>query len=514
MNGKLDLVNLFPVPGDTTPLGQEGVPRGELADAAQWFVFLAFEAAEPISVFAWRGSFCCWEAAPDGTPVFACGGACGCGGCSTGEMTFTFEGCAFTFGGWSCSCSHVPPDRPGEEDEEEPDPLPGASERFSPRAVIFEDAYEPSDGVKVPRRSTRTTLVCSASGGPNGGTARFEATGDDCVLCVSGPTLPLERRLGPGESFETEVVYEGQKGPGRSFRVKASFTDDSEDAKTTESVARLDVAEIEIMVREYAPANDSPWRHTFGICEEISCNSYPNGIGLRWLADEGALIDSCSYKCPSRAASNPLKAVCGDVEFTPVITVLEPRGIEARNPRCQSYGAKPGRAGWIGLRQEFFATPLDVSFKWLHMEEVPSTVGRRMGYFARPGFDAIGCHSEAMGAGKWLALDRDNRMGECDIARITTELLRVNDAGDLTDDPAFGWEDGWIAWEIPFGWTTNEAIRENPKATPLRVFDPNAGHRIEITSAGLVTVRKFGNCVQRDVGGRMACNGVEWKEEE
>ena len=148
------------------------------------------------------------------------------------------------------------------------------------------------------------------------------------------------------------------------------------------------------------------------------------------------------------------------------------------------------------------------------MEEVPATVGRRMGYFARPGFDAIGCHSEAMGAGKWLALDRDNRMGECDIARITTELLRVNDAGDLTDDPAFGWEDGWIAWEIPFGWTTNEAIRENPKATPLRVFDPNAGHRIEITPAGLVTVRKFGNCVQRDVGGRMACNGVEWKEGE
>ena len=64
-----------------------------------------------------------------------------------------------------------------------------------------------------------------------------------------------------------------------------------------------------------------------------------------------------------------------------------------------------------------------------------------------------------MGAGKWLALDRDNRMGECDIARITTELLRVNDAGDLTDDPAFGWEDGWIAWEIPFGWRIQRLLR-------------------------------------------------------
>ncbi len=225
----------------------------------------------------------------DALVSFAGGGACGCGGCSTGEMTFSLEGCAFTFGGWSCSCSHVPPDRSGEGDDGEPDPLPGASARFTPRAVIFEGAYEPSDGVKVPRRSTRTTLVCSASGGPNGGTARFEATGDDCVLRVSGPTLPLERRLGPGESFEAEVVYEGQKGLGHGFRVTASFTDDSEDAQTAESVARLDVAEIEIMVREYASANGSPWRHTFGVCEEISCNSYPSGIGLRWIADEGVM---------------------------------------------------------------------------------------------------------------------------------------------------------------------------------------------------------------------------------
>lgn len=47
----------------------------------------------------------------DALVSFAGGGACGCGGCSTGEMTFSLEGCAFTFGGWSCSCSHVPPDR-------------------------------------------------------------------------------------------------------------------------------------------------------------------------------------------------------------------------------------------------------------------------------------------------------------------------------------------------------------------------------------------------------------------
>ena len=468
--------------------------------------------------YSWPGRFCCYTMEADGTPVFSCDGACGCGGCSTGDVVYRFAGYEFTLGGWSCGCSHVSPDKPSNPGDGDVEPQPASasvSVRFTKNAVIFENEHEPSPGEKVPRRSTRTTLVCSASGGPNGGVARFEATGDSRILRITGRELPFEQRLEAGESFEEEIVYEGQKGWGSGVKVTGTFTDDDPDAQVPESVARLNVAEVEISVLNFAPGNECFRRHKFGICETICCNVNPMGVPLRWEASDGGTVNSDGrYRCPPTPAVNTLKAICGDAEFVPNITVVEPDGIEARNPQCHTYKVSAGRAGWIGLKQEFYVRPLDVSFVGIAMEEVPSTVGRRSGYFARPGFDVIGCHSKAMGAGEWMPIDRDNKMGKQDIASISLELLRVNDDGELTDNPAFGWEDGWITWEDPFGWTSAELAKEDENALPLKTFDPQAGHRFEITPSGLVTVRKFGNSAQREANGRMYCNGIEWREDE
>lgn len=280
-------------------------------------------------------------------------------------------------------------------------------------------------------------------------------------------------------------------------------------------VARLNVAEVEISVLNFAPGNECFYRHKFGICETICCNVNPMGVPLRWEASDGGTVNSDGrYRCPSIPAVNTLKAICGDAEFIPNITVVEPDGIEARNPQCYPYKVSAGRAGWIGLKQEFYVKPLDVSFVGIAMEEVPSTAGRRSGYFARPGFDVIGCHSKAMGAGEWMPIDRDNKMGKYDVASISLELLRVNADGDLTDNPDFGWEDGWITWEVPFGWASAELADKDKNTPPLKVFDPQAGHRFEITPSGLVTVRKFGNSAQREADGRMYCNGIEWRKDE
>ena len=468
--------------------------------------------------YSWPGRFCCYTLEADGTPVFSCDGACGCGGCSTGDVVYRFAGYEFTLGGWSCGCSHVSPDeplRPGDGEEETQPTSASVSVRFTKNAVIFENEHEQSPGVKVPRRSTRTTLVCSASGGPNGGVVRFEATGDSRILRISGRELPFEQRLEAGESFEEEIVYEGRKGWSSGVKVTGTFTDDNPDAQIPESVARLNVAEVEISVLNFAPGNECFYRHKFGICETICCNVNPMGVPLRWEASDGGTVNSDGrYRCPSIPAVNTLKAICGDAEFIPNITVVEPDGIEARNPQCYPYKVSAGRAGWIGLKQEFYVKPLDVSFVGIAMEEVPSTAGRRSGYFARPGFDVIGCHSKAMGAGEWMPIDRDNKMGKYDVASISLELLRVNADGDLTDNPDFGWEDGWITWEVPFGWASAELADKDKNTPPLKVFDPQAGHRFEITPSGLVTVRKFGNSAQREADGRMYCNGIEWRKDE
>ena len=98
-----------------------------------------------------------------------------------------------------------------------------------------------------------------------------------------------------------------------------------------------------------------------------------------------------------------------------------------------------------------------------------------------------------------------------DVERV---YRRVNADGDLTDNPAFGWEDGWITWEVPFGWTSAELAKADENAIPMKVFDPQAGHRFEITPSGLVTVRKFGNSAQSEADGRMYCNGIEWRKDE
>lgn len=63
--------------------------------------------------FSWPGSFCCYNFAADGSPVFNCQGNCGCGGyCNTGNIIYTYVGYSRDFDGWSCCCHS-----PGEDDD-------------------------------------------------------------------------------------------------------------------------------------------------------------------------------------------------------------------------------------------------------------------------------------------------------------------------------------------------------------------------------------------------------------
>lgn len=327
---------------------------------------------------------------------------------------------------------------------------------------------------------------------------------------VSGRSLPFSRTLGANESFSTKIVYEGKPGSGVQPKATAKFvSNDSKDSDLT-ATAALTVAQVEIVVHRRPSANASAYRHKFGICEMLSCNSYPADTGLRWIADGGSLLDSDrNFQCPSRASVNPLKAVCGDAEFVPQITVVEPDGAEGRDPQCITYGVSPGRAGWIGLHQDVHVRPLDVSFEWLMMEEVPCSAGERQGYFSAPSFATIGAHTEETGAGVWCEMGSDNRMGEGDDARITTELMRMDPDGNFTEDESCGWEDGSISWDVPLGWTSVLTAVRHSDTKPEMVFDSGTKQRFAITATGSVTVEKFGNTARRDIDGTTYCNDAE-----
>ena len=472
-----------------------------LADGHGASFGMAVSPSSLVGTFFWTNS-CCGVALKDDSFSFLCaGGDCRCTGCSAIGF-FRYEGFRIACVGGTCGC--LPSGGPPQEAEPA-----SVSVSFSKNAVIFEDEYESSEGMSVPRRSTRTTLVCSANGGASGGIATFELDGLSRLSKVSGLSLPFSRRLDSNETFSTRIVYEGKAGGGNQPKAAATFV--SNDAGTTnlEASAALTVAQIEIVVHRRPSANESAHRHKFGVCETFSCNSYPSGTGLQWTSSCGQFLDSNhNYQCPASATVNPLKARCGDAEFVPQITVVEPDGAEGRNPQCVTYGVPVGRAGWIGLRQDIYVRPLDVSFEWTTMEEVPCTSGVRSGYFDNQAFAAMWSHSEEMGAGIWCPVGADNRMGAGDVARITTELMRIDAEGNFTEDESCGWTDGSIAWSVPFGWTPDLTAVRHSDTKPERVFDPGAAHRFSITAEGAVTVEKFGNAARRDVDGTTYCNGI------
>ena len=460
--------------------------------------------------FTWTNSCCAVMSLGGWSYSITCGANCVCSGCGT-EGYYGYESYRIPASGGSCGCWSDGEIAFGHDDEEHP---AGVSVTFSKDAVIFEARHEESPGVWVNRRSTKVELTCVAHGGPNGGTATFLITGGNRLTSAEGLALPVIRNVPADTRISFTASYEGQLASAAidDIVVNAYFDDNDPDEERKSAEATLTSVEIEIMKLEDAPNNDCNYRHKFGVCEEFVCNHWPVAadvsFGLGALTPGGS---SKRYRCPLYALEKPMSVSYGGASYTPNISVVEPSGIQVRNPIARSYITSPGRAGWVGLKQEFYVLPLDVSFANIAMQEVPSTVGTHSGYFTNQAFSVIWCHSMTNGAGVWNTIDAlTNKMGEGDTARITMELLRVDGSGNLTDNPAYGWADGEITWAVPFGWGVKPADTNYLQTTILhKQFDPNAGHRFLIVPDGTVSVRKFGNEATRDIQGHLYLNGVQ-----
>ena len=393
--------------------------------------------------FRWPDNFCCYWFAPGGLPVFGCDGDCGCGGCSTGEITYEVAGCQFKYGGFHCGCSHVsPPDEPHEprEDEEDHEPQgPHVSATFSESAIIFEDAYENASGETVARRSTMSEAAFNVYGGTKGGSYSFELRDGGRLERTGGSYLPREGKLEPGESFKIKVKYKARSASGSADDIKAVATF-TEEESGEELTSEATLTAVKVVITPVVTREGFPNRHKMGVRESFVVEVRPEGIvnTVRLPSDWLLSTDgSGGYTCPIRACQGGPDVVVDGVVYTPCLTVIEPTGI-----LCAS-GFNRCRDGFIAMELEPYLTPLDVCFSGIRVMEVPTTDNVPTGYFANPLFEPIWNHTKARGAGDWHRPGFDNYF-----------FRDVPSFGDACPPPL---SRGVIDWRIPLAWGTDTA---------------------------------------------------------
>ena len=100
-----------------------------------------------------------------------------------------------------------------------------------------------------------------------------------------------------------------------------------------------------------------------------------------------------------------------------------------------------------------------------------------------------------------------NRLGPVifrDEAALAEEMLPITSDGILTNDYSFGWMEGTMTWEIPFGWNAKGTTKGTE---PYGTFEGST-QEFYISQWGFVGVRKFRNQATRYVNDARYLN---WK---
>lgn len=499
----LDFVSLSPMLM-TTPRLRTGTPH----DGGMGVAVRPTRAAG--GAFSWPDNFCCYLSAPDNTPVFICDGTCGCGGCSTGDITYEIGGYRMSYGGIDCGCSHGE----GEADDPSSDPDapdvspsgPAVSVSFSKSAIIFEDAYTNSPGVVVDRRSTDTELTCEVYGGTNGGNYAFSIYNGERLLRKSGSYLPRSGTVAAGETFRIKIMYEAKAASGGvgDIIARGTFTEKGTGRELPLSEANLTAIKLSLLVDVDAPSDFCHNRHTYGVREKVFCVASPNLPICLTASNDATLESATSFRCPIHAAANPMQISYGTAVYTPQITVIEPNDVGASDVDYVLFGVPAWSAGGIGLKMSFVVKPLTVAFNGISIQEIPCSIGVQTGYFDNDYFHDERSHSVANGAGIWVDVGIGNLADGHDIAALSQPLPRMTPAGQITDDVSYGWIDGVNVWSVPFGWNVSGTTGT---ASPYSGFAPGKTQIFVVDSLGNTQVHKLDNSVRRNINGDIYLNG-------
>ena len=440
---------------------------------------------------------------------FSCSSSCTCSmGCSA-EGCYHLEDVSFLLAGGQCRCGFDDPPSDDSPSPHEPDDPPSLTISFSKQAVIFEDAYENSPGETVPRRSTRVRLTIDAYGGTQGGALLITAANMGKLASVSGGvSLPYSQNLAAGESYHATGVYEGmiQSGSEEDVRVTGTLMPNGgQQALTADS--RLTAVRILFVPVVHPPKEGTIGRHKYGVCELVEHHQFPSAPAVTWNPVGGGsnTVNSSGQPCfsfPLYGCENPLRVELGSVSYVPRLSCIEPSGIVSGKVELCTYGLPPGKAGGIGLLQEFYVTPFTVSFSRIAIEEVPCDRGTVEGYFLYGVPSNRWTHTRAAGAGRWHNVSVHNRVGEdhdvLDEACLGGELFPITPDGTLTNDYSYGWMDGTMVWQVPFGWN---ALDTEGETEPFKTFG-SLTQEFYIDDSGCSGVRKFGNQALRLIDDR------------
>ena len=162
--------------------------------------------------------------------------------------------------------------------------------------------------------------------------------------------------------------------------VTATFTENETDWSQT-TIDKATAVKVELETVASVPENRT--RHVYGVGERVYCLTTPD-VPCQWTvaspAEVGESFGVCMLQCPFVMASLDLTVTLDGCSYTPTTRLVEPSSVVCPTAVALDFGLPAGLAGGVGLRLDLYASPDNVSFSGLALQEIPAN-GTHDGHF-------------------------------------------------------------------------------------------------------------------------------------
>ena len=313
------------------------------------------------------------------------------------------------------------------------------------------------------------------------------------------------------------------------IEVVATLTDNVTGESITND-CQATAVRLELAAVWEAPENPCTNRHVYGVGERVQFRSFPETVATsvqltridtNELYHYDNIIDTEGkiYACPIYSVTPDLTVVCGEAEYSPVMSIVEPSEVITRGVGWDTYNAPcllPGLVGGVAMVITNYVGPMKVSFHGIMVSEIPCThTNIPSGYFATTNYTGQWTH--------WCIFDYGWGMA----TRIGMDnYWTVDHAGHSgTYD---NWSAGRLVWDIPIGWVRmrfdgddRHGVREEEhesytnKATRALLIGgtQDAYQQIfSISEDGTASIEKHGHTMSRGRFCQIAIDGktIQW----